>query len=438
MRDSRILRRSFLAGAGTTVLSTLLRPLLAHAQSGVAPQRLLLIHHPCGSSSLGNGRWWPTGGTKGWTASPLLSSFTDGKIASLQNNMVVLQGLTCPRNMYWLGDAHGSGFLGMMTPPMKDSGPSSWPQSASATASTRADPNSKTITAGDQSIDQLFLSQIPALKGAPCPIPSVQLTASTESSDQTNDIHALRVTSYAKASGGGQPTPLWPEPSPAAAFQNYFAAGVMNMTPAQVARAAAENKSVLDFASGGLTSLQTQVPRSQLPKVQAHLDARRSALDGIGGIRDADRAEHVRGELSVRIETACFRPEFDVFEVIAANALGFAGGDFALHPQESAVAALRGLNFLDELFRVEPKNRSQQFRRDFRVLNPLGIHEHGFGRQAFRERLTGTVEYGAALRLDGHQALLLRLGLPQQIVVLKHLQPDEPAENDYYPDNQGS
>ncbi len=273
MRDFRVSRRALLAGAGTTAVSALLRPILAHAQSGAAPQRLLLIHHPCGSSSLGNGRWWPTGATKGWTASPLLSSFTDGKIASLQNNMVVLKGLTCPRNMYWLGDAHGSGFLGMVTPPIKDSGPTSWPQSASATASTRADPNSKTITAGDQSIDQLFLSQIPVLKGAPCPIPSVQLTASTESSDQTNDIHALRVTSYAKPSGGGQATPLWPEPSPAAAFQNYFAAGVMNMTPAQVARAAAENKSVLDFAAGGLTSLQTQVPRSQLPKVQAHLDA---------------------------------------------------------------------------------------------------------------------------------------------------------------------
>lgn len=273
MRDFRVSRRALLAGAGTTALGSLLRPIMAHAQSSVAPQRLLLIHHPCGSSSLGNGRWWPTGATKGWTASPLLSSFTDGKIASLQNDMVVLKGLTCPRNMFWLGDAHGSGFLGMMTPPMKDSGPQSWTQSASATASTKADPNSKTITAGDQSIDQLFLSQIPALKGPPCPIPSVQLTASTESSDQTNDIHALRVTSYAKATGGGLATPLWPEPSPAAAFQNYFASGVMNMTPAQIARAAAQNKSVLDFASGGLTSLQTQVPRSQLPKVQAHLDA---------------------------------------------------------------------------------------------------------------------------------------------------------------------
>jgi hypothetical protein len=273
MQHLRLLRRSFLAGVGTTALGTMLRPIMAHAATGVAPQRLLLIHHPCGSSSLANGRWWPTGGTTGWTASPLLSSFTDGKIASLQNSMVVLKGVTNPRNQFWLGDAHGSGFLGMMTPPVKDIGPSSWPQSASATPSTKADPNSKTITASDQSIDQLFLSQIPVLQGAPCPFPSVQLTASTESSNQADDLHALKVTSYAKGLDGSQPTPLWPESSPAAAFANYFASGVMNMSATQMAQATAQNKSVLDFALGGLSNLQTQVPASQLPKVQTHISA---------------------------------------------------------------------------------------------------------------------------------------------------------------------
>ncbi len=272
MRDLRMLRRTFLGGAAGAAATAMFRPFLAHAQTGVAPQRLLLLHRPCGTSSLGNGRWWPTVGQGGaWTASPLLSSFTDGKIASLQNQMVVLKGLTNPRNQFWLGDAHGSGFLGMITPPVKDNGPSSWPQSASSTPSTRADPNGKTITPSDQSIDQLLLSQIAGLKGTP--FPSVQLAASTESADQTNDNHALRVTSYAKGDAGGLPRPLWPEPSPANAFKNYFAAGAMNMTPAQIQRAAAQSKSVLDFAMGGLTSLQAQAPKSQLPKLQAHLDA---------------------------------------------------------------------------------------------------------------------------------------------------------------------
>jgi hypothetical protein len=210
MNNVRMGRRSLLAGAGATALGTLLRPIRLYAQSGVAPQRLLIIHRPCGTSlgTSNDARWWPSGGTTGWTASPLLSSFTDGTIASLQNEMVVLQGLSCPRNMNWNGDKHGSGFLGMMTPPVKDTGGLSWPQSASATPSTISDPQSKTITAADQSIDQLLLSQIPALKGLPCPVPSVQLAASTESADQSDDWHALKVMSYSKVQGSTQPTPM--------------------------------------------------------------------------------------------------------------------------------------------------------------------------------------------------------------------------------------
>jgi hypothetical protein len=267
-----MLRRSLLGGVAASAAGALLRPLALHAQTGAAPRRLLLIHRPCGSSSLGNGRWFPTGGTTGWTPSPLLSSFTDGKIAALQDQMVVLKGLSNARSMDWLGDQHGAGYLAMLTPPPQDTGSASWPHSASATASTRADPNGKTITPVGESIDQLLLSQVAALRGA-CPFPSVQLTASTEASDQGGDMHALRVTSYRKGAGVGRTTPLWPEPSPANAFNNYFAAGLLNLTPEEVLRANAQRKSVLDFGMEGLKALQTQAPKSQLPKVQAHIDA---------------------------------------------------------------------------------------------------------------------------------------------------------------------
>ena len=163
MRDYRILRRSFLAGVGATAVGTMLRPIMTHAQTGVAPQRLLVIHRPCGTS-LGTGHddwWWPSGGTTGWTASPLLSSFTDGKIASLQNKMVVLQHLSSPRNMNtWNGDKHGQGFLSMMTPPVPDKGAMSWPLSASATPFAKTDPNSKYITPAGGSADQLSSIQL--------------------------------------------------------------------------------------------------------------------------------------------------------------------------------------------------------------------------------------------------------------------------------------
>jgi hypothetical protein len=291
MHGTRFLRRTFLGGLAATAAGAIWRPIMVGAQTATSPQRLLLIHRPCGSNSLDDGRFWPTGGTGnvGWQASPLLSSFTDGKVASLQNQMVVLKGLTCPRNMSWLGDGHGSGYLGMMTPPPKDTGYTTRPQSASATPATRADGHSKTITAIDQSIDQLFLGQIPALRGAPCPVPSAQLTASTEASDESGDLHCLRVTSYAKGTNGSLPAPLWPESSPANAFNNYFGSALMNLTPAQVARAATQQKSVLDFAMSSYSALQSQVPPSQLSKVNAHLDAIRQLETNVAASASAGK-----------------------------------------------------------------------------------------------------------------------------------------------------
>jgi hypothetical protein len=279
MRNFRMPRRAFLAGVGTSALGTMLRPIMAYAQTGSAPQRLLVIHRPCGTS-LGTGVpgdawWWPSGGTTGWTASPLISSFTDGKIAALQNKMVVLKNLSAPRNMNWSGDRHGAGFLAMMTPPISGN---AWPQAPTSTPTTRSDPNGKSITAAGASADQLFLNQIPALQGPPgsqCPVPSVTPTASTESSDETNDWHCLKCLSYSQQGTGAsaQLTPIWPTASPLMAFNNYFGNGVMGLSAAEIAKVTALNKSVLDFAGTGLTSLLTQVPKSQLPKVQAHLSA---------------------------------------------------------------------------------------------------------------------------------------------------------------------
>src|SRR6266404_3135085 len=289
MRNFEMSRRGLLAGAGATALGTMLRPLMAYAQAGIAPQRLLFIHRPDGTTlgTSNDARWWPTGGTTGWTASPLLSSFTDGKIASLQNSMVVLRGLSCPRNMNWLGDKHGAGFLGILTPPLKDVGPTTWPKLPTYTPQCQLDPNSKSITASDESIDQLFLRQIPALRGLPCPIPSAQLTPSSESADRMTSIpyggSCVRVTSYKRPPPGGPmtqggtvvpvPIALYPEASPMVAFQNYFASGLMGVTPAQIAQAAAENKSVLDFAASGLSGLQSRIPRSEISKVTGSLDA---------------------------------------------------------------------------------------------------------------------------------------------------------------------
>jgi len=65
---------------------------------------------------------------------------------------------------------------------------------------------------------------------------------------------------------------------------------VTGVDPAQIARIQAQNKSVLDFISGGLTGLKPRLPTSQVPKIDSHLTALRdleknlnaSVVGGVG------------------------------------------------------------------------------------------------------------------------------------------------------------
>jgi len=73
-------RRAFLGGLGaSTAAATFLRPILGQTATGAAPQRLLMIHRPCGSAmdpDIQKGApsfWWPTSGASGgkdWLVSP--------------------------------------------------------------------------------------------------------------------------------------------------------------------------------------------------------------------------------------------------------------------------------------------------------------------------------------------------------------------------------
>ena len=185
-----ISRRNLLAGLGATGAGALLRPLLAQAQTQAgAAQRLLLIHRPCGTDM---NKWWPSGGETDWLSSPLLSSFD-----RLRNDMVILKGVDCPRRQEWLGDKHGAGMIAMVAPPPRDKGSDLhvWPVLPGYTVAQQNNTNAKFFTAPDKTIDQLLLEKVPALQGAL--IPSVQLTASSESADSRRDC-CLRVVSYSK------------------------------------------------------------------------------------------------------------------------------------------------------------------------------------------------------------------------------------------------
>jgi len=276
-----IARRAFLGGLGaSTAAATFLRPILAQSQSGVAPQRLLVIHRPCGSAMNATDNpgapsfWWPTSGGSG------------GTDWVVRNSMVVMKGVHCPRVQGWNGDKHGAGMLAMISPSPKDPGNNmAWPI-IPGREKEATDPNAKFFTATDRSTDQLFLNTIPTLKSLAA-IPSISLTPDLISS-QTNNF-CLRVVSYAKDNpNAAQPTPLYAQADPAIAFKNLFGTGMTGMDDAAIKRALAQDKSVIDFINGDLNSLRPRLPKLAKDKVDAHLAAIRQLelqLDSTGSGR---------------------------------------------------------------------------------------------------------------------------------------------------------
>jgi hypothetical protein len=273
-----IARRAFLGGLGaSTAAATFLRPILAQTQTGAAPQRLLVIHRPCGSAMNPDENpgapsfWWPTSGANGSTDYVVAPGGLIDSFKAVRDKMVVMKGLHCPRVQEWFGDKHGAGMLAMISPSPADPGNNqAWPiipgREAEAT-----DPNAKFFTATDRSIDQLFVNTIPTLV-SPAAIPSISLTPDLISAQPNN--YCLRVVSYAKDNpNAAQPTPLHPQANPAIAFTNLFGTGMTGMDDATLARLKAQDKSVLDYINGDLTSLRPRLPKLAKDKVDAHLAA---------------------------------------------------------------------------------------------------------------------------------------------------------------------
>jgi hypothetical protein len=260
---STMRRRTLLGGLGAAAAGALLRSFNAQAQSASSalPQRLLIIHRPCGTYLPG---WWPTGGVTDWVASPILKPFEP-----LRDDMVVLKGVDCPRDKGWVGSQPAAGMIAMISPPPAVG----WPLIAGSDPSALFDSNTSLITAGDQSIDQLLLQNVPGLQGAP--LGSLQLAASTTSS---LGLPGFRDISYARAPAAPFSTPLRPEWDPRVVWQNLNTA-MMGRAPGQVSPV---DQGVMDFLSADLNRLRPRLPSSQLPKVDSYLDALRSFGKSIG------------------------------------------------------------------------------------------------------------------------------------------------------------
>jgi hypothetical protein len=237
-------RRSFLAGVGTTAAGVLLRPLFASA-AGASPTRLLIVHRPCGTVPE---QFFPTTGTTtSFTLPAILQPFE-----SLKNDMVILNGIYCPRDHAAPGDQHGAGLITMMSgrKPIEIPGTNSG-----------GDPQAKNQMSAGPTIDQQLLLKAQSGLGGTS-TSSIQSTAYRPSS---LGLPNFKVMSY-DASGA-----LFPESRPGTLFNNLFATAMSNASPAALERARLQNQGVLDFVQKDLARLRTLVPQSQLQKLDAHL-----------------------------------------------------------------------------------------------------------------------------------------------------------------------
>jgi hypothetical protein len=241
-----VARRTVLAGVGAGVAGMLLRPLQAQEAAG-PPKRILIVHRPCGTVL--EKFFPPPGDSHTFTLPSIIASFEP-----LKSEMVILNGINCPRDPDWPADKHAAALISMMCGKKFVEIPGT---------DAAGDPNAKNIVAPSATIDQHLLTKVADLQGTP--VPSIQSTAYAPS---TAGLPSFKVMSYK-----GNNQALFPEVSDKDLFQRLFVGENAGLSPADLARKIDQNKSVLDRVHADLTRLQGLIPASQKPKLDAHLAA---------------------------------------------------------------------------------------------------------------------------------------------------------------------
>lgn len=245
-----VARRSILAGVGAGVAGMLLRPLQAQEAAG-PPTRLLIVHRPCGTVLED---FFPAAGdAKNFELTKILASF-----APLKDQMVIVNGVTCPRDTAWAADQHAAALITMMCGKR-------FVQIKNTDAS--GDPNAKNIIAPDKTIDQHLLSLVPGLKVDGAKLASIQSTAYGPSAA---GLPSFKVMSYAGGTDALNGA-LFPAADPMAVFKPLFVNENAGLTPEELARKLDQGKSVLDRVNADLQRMQSLVPASQKAKLDAHL-----------------------------------------------------------------------------------------------------------------------------------------------------------------------
>ncbi|HZO11680.1 MAG TPA: DUF1552 domain-containing protein [Polyangiaceae bacterium] len=234
-------KRAFLRGLGVASASAGLGWWLhlseRAAEGAEAPKRLILMQRPNGTI---RNQWLPNGGGSGAVLGPILQPFTN-----VFQNMVALDGVNIVTSNG--GNAsHEGGMVTFMTghpigetrPPSSDD----WKNTA-------------------PSLDQVFANTSAILGDAPHK--SLQVAAH-QRQDGAPEVANIAL-SYS-----GPDVPLYPEVKPSLLYQRLFGAIMPGDDLAELERARAKNKSVLDFVRADLTKLRSLAPASERPKLDAH------------------------------------------------------------------------------------------------------------------------------------------------------------------------
>jgi hypothetical protein len=259
----KIARRAFLRGTGAAALLwPLLRNIEAFAQTGQAPKRFLVIHHPIGTVL---DRWRPSGGA---TTSEFTLPYISAPYEPLRPILVMIDGLNIVAASRVAagptGDkTHEGGMVAIMTG-----------------QPTLGRIGQQDHSAGGASIDQILLERSPMLGGAAStmktPFGSLQLAADIRSdrSEVSPRVLSYRAPTEGQSDINLARKPLYPDTQPLNVYSRIFgAASGVPLDAEQAAALLARKKSALDFMRSDLARLRTLVPASEKDKLDAHAQA---------------------------------------------------------------------------------------------------------------------------------------------------------------------
>ena len=231
-------RRALLRGLGGTALAL---PLLdamrgsgAYAQAAKPPKRLLVWYTPNGTVP---SNFWPSGGERDFTLSPILSP-----LERHREQLLIVKGVDMLSALKGPGDAHQKGTGQCLTATELQEGHFS------------GDAGSSAGWANGPSVDQVVAQEL----GQSTRFPSVEL-----------GVLALGSTVKSRISYRGPGQPLPPENDPRRAYARLF--GDPDADPAVVERENRKRRAVLDLVSSQYRRLKDKLGSDDRLKLDIHL-----------------------------------------------------------------------------------------------------------------------------------------------------------------------